>query len=132
MPALMFENPRIVLSDQRLKTMLVAGVFELSALRGRRHIRRTWRRFQSGPTLNQALSEIRRDIWSLDVETDLTLWCIGSRVRRRPLQTGDHKMIIIPKQKLSMQFAIMNLHEPDTVGAGESLEFGCVLSAHKP
>jgi len=93
---------------------------------------RTCRRFQSGPTFNQALSEIRRDIWTLDVETDLTLWRIGSRVRRRPIQTGDHNVIIIPEQKLSVQLAIMNLHEPDTGGAGEGLEFNCVLSAHRP
>jgi hypothetical protein len=95
-------------------------------------MRRTCRRFQNGPTLNQALSEIRRDILALDVEADLTLWRIESRVRRRPIQTGDHKMIIVPEQKLPVQLAIMNLHQPDTGRAGEGLEFICVLSGHRP
>src|SRR5882757_922881 len=97
MPALMFENARLELSDQRLKTTLVAGVFEFSvALLGRTPHPAHLSALPERATLNQALSEISRDIWRLDVETDLTLWCIGSRVRRRPIQTGDHKMIIIP------------------------------------
>ena len=45
-----------------------------------------------------------------DVEANLTLWSIRPRVGGRPIQTGDHKMIIVPEEKFPVQFSIMDLH----------------------
>ena len=120
-PVLMFQNACLVLSDQHLKTTLVAGVFEFSvALLERARHPAHLAALPERANPDEELSEIRSDIWTLDVETDLTLRSIGWRLRRRPIQTGDHKMIIIPQQKLSVQLAILNLHEPDASGAGRA------------
>lgn len=92
-----------------------------SALRSRPLLRRCIRGdIERGPSLSQPAPDICCETRTLDVETDFAERSIGACIGRRPVQTGEHKMIIIPQKKLAVQLTIVNLNQPNASEAAKA------------
>jgi hypothetical protein len=78
------------------------------------YVKRVGFRVESGPSVDQPAANILSDTRTLDVEANFTLRSIRVCISRRPIQAGNHEMIIIPEKKLTMQLTIVNLNQLDT------------------
>ena len=96
------------------------------------YVKRVGFRVQSGPSVDQPAANILSDTRTLDVEANFTLRSIRVCISRRPIQAGNHEMIIIPEKKLTMQLTIVNLNQLDTSRSREGCQILGILLCDRP